>query len=55
MGNIDGLVIDRDREGGGAEFRRNRDGLNARGSEEYAGERDHSRQEHTKSTQEART
>jgi hypothetical protein len=52
---IDGLVADGYRECGGAQFRWNWNRINARGGGDYAGEREHSRQEHTKSTQEART
>ena len=54
VGYIDGLVINRNGEGGGAKFRRDGDGLNARGGKDHAGEHEHSRENHTMSAQEAR-
>ncbi len=55
VGDVDRLIVDRYGEGGGAQLRRNRNRINARSGGDYAGEREHSRQEHTRSTQEAET
>ena len=51
---VDGLVIHSDGKGCGAQLRRNGDGLNPRSGEDDAREREYSRQEHTRSTQEAK-
>ncbi len=55
VGYVDGLVVDRNGESSRAQLRWNGDRINARSGEDNAGEREHSRQEHTRSTQEART
>ena len=61
VSHVDWLVVDGDGEGGGAQFRRNGDGLHARGGEDHAREREHRREEKARgtqnvgSTQEART
>jgi len=51
---VDGLVIHSDGKGCGAQLRRNGDGLNPRSGEDDAREREYSRQEDTRSTQEAK-
>ena len=55
VGYVDWLVVDGDGEGSGAQLRWNGYWLNMRRGENHAGGREHSRQKHTRSTQEAKT